>query len=292
MEDFEIIVVDDASRDGTAEWVQHAFPDVQVIALPENVDFCRAVNAGVRAARAALVAFLNDDTVPKSTWLRPLVERLESDDGLAFAASRMLSAHDPSRIDGAGDGYSRHGLAFRVGRGERDEGQHGPRSILWASGGASAYRKCALEEVGFLDESFHIYYEDVDVGLALRTRGWRGEFVPESTVLHVGGANDVGSERAALWATRNCITVLAKHWPRHLLVRYGPWIAYGQLRTAMWALRHGLARSWLRGVLAGIRAWSSARRACPREAPWAVELDRSYPFGTYLLRRRPRTRAR
>jgi GT2 family glycosyltransferase len=283
MENFEVIVVDDASGDGTAEWLRTAFPAVRVIAMPENVDFCRAVNAGVSIAQAPIVAFLNDDTVPESAWLRALVEKLESDDGLGFVASRMLSAHDPTVIDGAGDGYSRHGLAFRVGRGERDLGQHGPRRILWASGGASAYRRCALEEVGLLDVTFRIYYEDVDIGLALFTRGWGSEFVPESVVLHLGGFNDQGSKRTAMLCTRNSIVVLAKHWPWRLLVRHAPWIAYGQLRTAAWALRNGLGRPWLRGLLSGIRAWRTARRQCPREAPWAPELDSVYPFGRFRL---------
>lgn len=288
MEDFEVIVADDASGDGTAEWIQSAFPWVRVVALRENKDFCGAVNAGIRAAEAPIVALLNDDTIPATDWLRPLVERLESDDGLGFVASRMLSAKDPRIIDGAGDAYSRHGLAFRVGRGEVDDGHYGPRQILWASGGASAYRREVLESAGLLDESFHIYYEDVDVGLFARSNGWTGQYVPDSSVHHIGGFNDAGSARGARLTTRNSIVVLAKHWPWRLLVRYAPAIAYGQLRNAMWAARNGLARDWLSGLVAGIRAFPRARAAArPKTAPWAAELDPKYPFGAFRRRLQP-----
>jgi GT2 family glycosyltransferase len=288
MDAFEVIVVDDASGDGTAEWIEASFPWVRVLALPTNHDFCGAVNAGIRAARAPVVALLNDDTIPAPDWLSPLVERLEADDTLGFVASRMLSAKDPRIIDGAGDGYSRHGLAFRVGRGEEDDGRYGPRPVLWASGGASAYRRSVLEDVGLLDESFQIYYEDVDIGLAAHSRGWRGQYVPASSVLHIGGVNDLSSERGARLTTRNAIVVFAKHWPWRLLLRHAHSILYGQLRNAMWAARNRLARAWLSGFVAGVRAFPGARaKSRPKRASWAGELDSGYPFGAFRRRIQP-----
>jgi hypothetical protein len=286
-EDFEVIVVDDGSDDGTAQWVAGEFPLVRVVALPVNRGFCAAVNTGIAAARGRVIALLNDDTVPARDWLRHLVEALEADPTMGFAASRMLRHDDPSVLDGAGDGYSRHGLSFRVGRGERDDGRYGPRNVLWASGGASAYRREALLDAGGLDEGLHAYYEDVELGLRLRSAGWIGRYVPASSVRHIGGYSDAGRVRGTVLTTRNALLVLCKHWPLGLLLRHAPWLAYGQLRTAAWAARAGLGASWLRGIRSAVRAWPAARRAsAPRRAPWAAELDRRYPFRPLIRRRR------
>jgi len=275
----EVVVVDDGSGDGTAEWLAERFPEARVVALRENRGFCRAVNAGIRASRGRVVALLNDDTVPAQDWLAALVAALEADAGLGFCASRMVAHDRPNVLDGAGDGYSRHALAFRVGRGEPDLGRYGPRRVLWASGGASAYRRAVLDEIGLLDESFHAYYEDVELGLRVASAGWRGQYVPESLVRHVGSFSDAGAWSTML-TTRNALLVVAKHWPAALIVRNLPWIVYGQLRGMAWAARNGRGSLWARGVASAARAWPSARAAgAPQRAPWAGELARHYPFG-------------
>lgn len=280
LEQREVIVVDDGSADGTAAWVRDRFPEVRVVALERNQGFCRAANAGLRAARGGVVALLNDDTVADPHWLAALVRGLDDDPGLGFCASKMVSHADPRILDGAGDGYSRHGLAFRVGRGEADDGRHAPRAVLWASGGACAYRREVLDAIGLLDEGFHAYYEDVDLGLRATAAGWRGRYVPESRVAHVGSFSDAGA-RSTLLTTRNALLVVAKHWPRRLILRNLPWLAYGQLRGAAWAARNGRGRLWAQGLVSALRAWPAARAAgAPVDAPWAGELADRYPFGS------------
>lgn len=282
---FETIVVDDGGGEGTAEWAEQRFPEVEVLTLPVNRGFCGAVNAGIRVARGRIVALLNDDALPDRAWLEELVAILDSDPGVGFCASRMLRHDAPNVLDGAGDAYSRHGLSFRVGRGEHDDGRYGARSVLWVSGGACAYRRELLSGVGLLDEGFFAYYEDVDLGLRARRAGWEGRYVPSSVVQHIGGQSDSGG-RSVVLTTRNSLLTVAKHWPWPLIARNVPFLFYGQARNGLWAVRHGQAGAWVRGLVSALRAWPTARRAeRPQTAVWAGDLTRSYPFRSFIRRR-------
>jgi GT2 family glycosyltransferase len=278
-ESFEVIVVDDGSRDGTAERVRMRFPEVRVLELKVNRGFCAAVNEGIRAARGEIVALLNNDAVADANWLSALVWALDAHPDVGFCSSRMVRADDPSILDGAGDEYSRHGLAYRVGRGLRDRGQFGTREVVWASGGACAYRRSALDQIGVLDERLRSYYEDVDLGLRAWTAGWRGRYVPESHVRHVGGWTE-SSDRVVFFTTRNSLLLLFKHWPARLIARNLPFVLYGQVRGGSWAIRNRRGGAWWAGVRSAIRLARNFRaKSTRREPAWQGMLARAYPFG-------------
>jgi GT2 family glycosyltransferase len=276
---FEVVVVDDGSSDGTADWVREAFPQVRVVAHPENRGFCCAVNEGIRASRGGVVALLNNDTEPEPGWLDALLAALEADPAVGYCASRMMRHDDPDRIDGAGDEYSRHGLVFRVGQGELDDGRFPAREVLLVSGGACAYRREVLDEVGLLDERLVAYYDEVDLGLRAWSAGWRGRYVPDSKVTHVGSWSE-RDNRSTMLTTRNSLLIVAKHWPGRLILRHLPWLAYGQLRNALWALRTGQGRAWAAGVASAARGARAMRASqSRRDATWRSALARDFPFG-------------
>jgi GT2 family glycosyltransferase len=278
-ESFEVIVVNDGSQDGTPERVRARFPAVRVFSLAINRGFCAAVNEGLRGARGEILALLNNDAVADPDWLSALVHALDEDPELGFCASRMVRADDPSRLDGAGDEYSRHGLSYRVGRGLLDCGQFGPREVLWASGGACAYRRSVLENIGLLDERLGSYYEDIDLGLRAWTAGWRGRYVPESVVRHVGHWTE-STDRVVFLTTRNSLLLVIKHWPARLIARHLPFLVYGQFRGAAWAVRHHKASAWWAGVRAAVQLAPNFRQpSTRREAVWRGLLAPSYPFG-------------
>lgn len=272
----EVIVVDDGSGDDRAAQAAAAHPSVRLVVLPSNRGFCGAANAGLEAAAAPIVALLNDDTEPEPAWAEALLRAFE-DPQVGFCASRMLQLADPGVVDGAGDGYSRYGLSFRVGRGEPDAG-FPARDVLWASGGACAYRAVLLQRVGLLDERLEAYYEDVDLGIRAVRAGFRGRYVPGSTVLHAGSASDV-SGRSVRLTTRNALLVVAKHWPAPLIVRNLPFLLYGQARTAAWAARTGTLRWWLGGIRDALGHWRKMRRGERRDGePWWRLMDLHHPF--------------
>jgi GT2 family glycosyltransferase len=182
-----IIVVDNASTDGSAEQIAKQYPDVEIIHNPRNFGYAGGVNPGFRQAierGAAFVAVLNDDAVADKNWLQQLVTCLQNNPKVAAAACKVITS-DKERLDSTGDYYTNWGLPYPRGRREYDLRKYDSETnIFAASGAASLYRGRALQEVGLFDEDFFAYYEDVDLGFRLQLAGWQARFVPEAFVHH------------------------------------------------------------------------------------------------------------
>jgi GT2 family glycosyltransferase len=181
----EIVVVDDASDDGTLEWLRHRHPRIVAVALPRNSGFCAAANAGIGAARGRFIQLLNNDTEVTPGWLdaglAPFV-----DPTVGAVAPLVLVRSDPARVDSAGDSCTLAGRPLKRGHGQpaTDWCQRGTEEVLSASGSSAFYRREALRRVGGFDPIYGSYYEDVDLGFRLRWAGYRCVFQPRSTILH------------------------------------------------------------------------------------------------------------
>lgn len=187
---FRVIVVDNASMDGSLAGIQESYPAVQIVRLPENVGFAGGGNVGIAAADdCKWVAFLNPDAFPEPGWLAGLMAATERYPDCASFGSKLIMAEDPSRLDGTGDVYHVSGLAWR-----RDYGRpikqsiDGGDEIFAPSAAAALYRRDALAEVGGFDTSYFCYFEDVDLGFRLRLQGCRSRYASGSRALHVGSA--------------------------------------------------------------------------------------------------------
>ena len=115
--DFEIIVVDNCSADGSADTVERVFPDVRLIRLDQNYGFSRAVNEGLKVSGAPFALLLNSDIETDPGFVAALVSTIKSDDMIFSVASKMIQMKDRSRLDGAGDLYSAMGWAYARGKG-------------------------------------------------------------------------------------------------------------------------------------------------------------------------------
>lgn len=182
-----IIVVDNASTDGSVEQLEQTYPAVEIIRNTKNKGYAGGVNPGFRRAielGAAFVAPFNDDAVADKRWLQQLVDFLESHPKYGAAAPKVISS-DRERLDSAGEYYTIWGLPYPRGRREYDTRKYdADTDIFAATGAASLYRIKALQEIGLLDEDFFCYYEDVDLGFRMQLAGWRIGFVPGSIVHH------------------------------------------------------------------------------------------------------------
>lgn len=222
-----IIVVDNASSDGSAEAVRERYPDVELIALDRNTGFAAANNLGVRAAEGCdWVALLNPDAFPEPDWLEALVAASRESPGHAFFGSRMVSAREPDRIDGLGDCYHVSGLSWRREHGRRVAGRRAPATAVdtfSACAGAALYRRDVFLEAGGFDESFFCYIEDSDLGFRLRLQGHRCRYVPQAEVRHVGSAlTGVESDFTVYHSNRNLVWAWAKNMPSPLFWIYLP----------------------------------------------------------------------
>jgi GT2 family glycosyltransferase len=252
---FEIIVVDDASRDGTAVFVSKAHPEVRLIALQENHGFVAACNTGVGMAQGEILALLNNDTEPEPRWLEALVEGLTQHPEAGSAASKLLLFDRRDTLHTTGDMMGQDGVPRNRGVWEQDMGQYD--QDLWvfgACGGAAAYRRCAWEAAGGLEETLFMYLDDVDLAWRLQLLGWKSLYVPESRVYHRLSATG-GGRLASYYTGRNTLWVIARNWPGGLLRRHWRAILASQLRItwdALRAWRGEAARARLRGQLAGL----------------------------------------
>jgi GT2 family glycosyltransferase len=257
--DFEVIVVDNGSTDGSLELLEAEFPEVHVIPLGENRGFATANNIGIRESNAEYIALLNNDTQVDPAWLAELVDCLERHPLAASATSKMVLMQAPDTIDGAGDVLTWSFLPHPRGHGEADRGQFEEEiQVFSASGGAALWRGDVLKSLGAFDEAFFIYYEDVDLGFRARLQGHQCWYVPTSIVLHHRGAATKGLTEFELFhPLKNRWFMIFKDTPARLLVRHLPEIVFGDAQWAHRALTNRRAR-------AALRAYGTVLRSLPR----------------------------
>ncbi|MDP3773520.1 MAG: glycosyltransferase family 2 protein [Gemmatimonadales bacterium] len=220
--DFETIVVDNGSTDGTVEMLAGEFPEVRLVALAENRGFAAATNAGLQAARGEILVCMNNDCEADPGWIAALVDALERRPDAGSVASKMLRAREPGIIDAAGDTVSL--VAWNIGRGEPD----GPRfaegrEVLSACAGAAAYRRTVFETVGWFDEDYFAWFEDVDLGLRAQIAGFHCWYEPTAVVHHLGSATaNRASATKAFYTARNALLVFFKTMPLPRLMLWAP----------------------------------------------------------------------
>ena len=225
--DFMTLLVDNASRDGSADWVAMHHPEVRVIRLSRNTGFAKAVNEGIAASEGEYVALLNNDTVTDPGWLRGLLHALDTHPDYDFAASKMLLHGDVGRLNAAGDVYSLTGLAGRNrGFGEPARRYTQSQRVLGACAGAAIYRRTVFEDVGSFDEDFFLMSEDTDLNLRCLIAGKRCLYVPDAVVAHKLRASieKVPAPETRRLASRNEVMTAAKNLPLIVLLCPVPWV--------------------------------------------------------------------
>ncbi len=263
----EVILVDNASRDESVALVRRDYPHVVLVQLDENLGLTGGINRGVQAARGELIAPLNNDTEVAPGWAEALVTALLDHPEAGMSASKMLLFDRRDTLHSAGDAYGVDGIPVNRGVWQKDEGQFDDDEYIWGGcGGAVAYRRAMLDDIGLLDEDLFMYCEDVDLNWRAQLAGYRCVFAPQAVVYHHLSATG-GGEIASYYTGRNTLWVLAKNYPGELLRRHWRAIVRAQLRItcdALKAWRGAAARARLRGQLAGLLGlprWLRKRRA-------------------------------
>ncbi len=261
----EIIVADNASTDGSAEWIEATFPQVRVVRHPQNWRFCKGNNRAVPYATGDYILLLNNDVEVPPDWLDPLVDTFEQDAEIGAAQPKMLQYDDRDRFEyagGAGGFLDRVGYPFTRGRlfdtMERDRGQYDtPRDIFWASGAALMMRRSALQRVGLLDERFDMHMEEIDLCWRMQRAGYRIRYVPESEVYHIGGASlPKDAPEKTYLNFRNSLLMLYKNLPPHAWPR----TFAERVLVDAGALAQRIGQGQLRHAAAIVRAYADAHR--------------------------------
>lgn len=265
-----VIVVDNASTDGSLDQALRQFPFVEPIRLGTNTGFAAANNVALRACDDCdCVALLNPDAFPVPSWLGVLAAVAKQNSGYAAFASQLRSATHSNLLDGSGDVYHVSGLTWRAGHGTPVPSSESPRDVFSACAAAALYRRDALMEIGGFDERYFCYTEDVDVGFRLRLRGHACLYVPDAVVRHVGSASSgKRSDFSTYHGHRNLVWTFFKNMPATLLAVYLPQHLLLNLLSVLWFSARGQARTILRAkwdAVRGLPAVLRARRAVQGE---------------------------
>jgi GT2 family glycosyltransferase len=251
--EFETILVDNGSTDGTEEFVRERFPSVRVLPFAENRGFAGGNNAGVRVARGQFVVLLNNDTVPEPGWLAALLRGRAEGGATALATSRVVYMHDPRLIDSAGDGMLRWGGAFKRHHGAAVDAALQSGEVFGVCGAACVIPKAVFDELGGFDEDFFFSHEDVDLSYRARLLGYSCRYVADAVVRHHGSAT-LGriSSGAVFHGQRNLEWVYVKNTPAWLLIRTFPGHVVYTLAAAVHFARAGRFGPFVRAKLAAL----------------------------------------
>jgi GT2 family glycosyltransferase len=228
--DVAIVVIDNDSRDGTAEALRTRRPDVRLIANDANVGYARAVNQGIAATGSDAVLVLNPDCVPQAGSVAALLRHLEAHPRAGIVAPRILNPDGsleysarafPDHLTFLFNRYSLLTRLFPANPYSRrylmsDWDHASTRDVDWVSGAAMMVRRAAIQAVGPMDEAFFMFNEDVDWCRRMKLGGWAVTYLPEATVVHhVGASRSKVAPRIIVERHRGMIHYLHKHHPTH-----------------------------------------------------------------------------
>lgn len=210
---FDILVVDNGSKDGSAEWLKSQ--KVPAIFLDRNTGFSGAVNKGIEASRTPYVLLLNNDTEAEPEFVGELVKSISRSKKIFAVSSKMIQLHHKDLIDDAGDMYCVLGWAFQRGVGQSSKGFNRPKEVFSACAGAAIYRREVFDIIGYFDEKHFAYLEDIDICYRAKIFGYHILYCPFAVVYHVGSGTS-GSKYNGFkvkLAARNNIYLNYKNMP-------------------------------------------------------------------------------
>ena len=259
---FEVILVDNGSTDGSCAFVSAEYPWVHMIQLPENYGFSRAVNEGIHAARSPYVLLLNNDTEAEPDFLEEMVAALRRHKKAFSCQAKMIQLHDRDKMDDAGNYYCALGWAFARGKGKDIRHYDREQKIFSTCAGAAIYRKKFIDRIGDFDEEHFAYLEDLDIGYRARICGYQNWYAPKAKVYHVGSGTSgsrYNSFKVRL-AARNCIYLNYKNMPGWQILLNAPFLLAGIFVKYLFFVKNGFGGDYVSGLKEGIRTRKQCRR--------------------------------
>ena len=253
LSNFEVILVDNGSTDGSCSFVTANYPWVHMIELSENFGFCGAVNAGIRAAKAPYVLLLNNDTEVKEDFVEEMLAAIRRHKNAFSCGARMVQYHDRDRLDDVGNYYCALGWSFARGRGKDIHAYETEDNIFSVCAGAAIYRKKIIEKIGYFDEEHFAYLEDTDIGYRARIYGYENWYAPKAIVYHVGSGTSGSryNQFKTRYSSRNNIYLIYKNMPLLQIILNLPFLAVGFLIKFLFFAVKGMGKEYAAGIKNG-----------------------------------------
>lgn len=252
--DFEIILVDNASTDNSVLLAKRINPNIRVVQLMDNEGFSKAVNIGIRSSLGKYVLLLNNDTIVFENFIEELLRTIETDNSIFSCSSKMISYFEKDTIDDIGDALTIFGLAYQEGHGHSVGKFTKNKEVFSSCAGAAMYQKEVFELIGYFDERFFAYLEDVDIGYRARIHGYKNLYCANAQVYHIGSATSGGGYTPfkVYLSARNNVFLIYKNMPVLQLILNLPLILVGQLMKYIFYKKVGLEKSYLKGIKDGL----------------------------------------
>ena len=224
---FDVILVDNGSNDGSCAFVAARYPWVHLIELPENFGFCKAVNEGIRASRSPYVLLLNNDIEVTENFIEEMLSAIKRHPKAFSCAARMIQFHDRDRLDDAGNYYCALGWAYARGK----------------------------DELGYFDEEHFAYLEDMDVGYRARIYGYENWYAPDAMVYHVGSGTSGSryNQFKIRYSSRNNIYLIYKNMPVLQIIINLPFLVAGFGIKILFFTLKGFGREYIAGIKNGFQ---------------------------------------
>lgn len=248
----EIVVVENASGDDSAERIAAAAPHVKIIRSKKNLGFAGGCNLGAKRSKGEILAFLNNDARPDKAWVREAVRRFQESPRVGAVASRVLD-WEGENVDFIGSGLTWFGMGYKPHTGQPIPTQPDlAHDVLFGTGSAMFVRKSVYDELGGFDERYFMFFEDVDLGWRLNLKGYRYAYEPASLAFHKHHASmgKLGTYKETYLIERNALFTLYKNLGQDAFDRT-------LAATLLLAVRRGVARGGLDSTAYDIRKAAS-----------------------------------
>ena len=255
LKNYEVILVDNGSADGSCAYVEKIYPWVRIVKLSENFGFCKAVNEGIFLSKAPYVLLLNNDTEVKENFLEEMLNAIRRHERAFSCAAKMIQFHDREKLDDAGNYYCALGWSYARGKGKDVHTYENEERIFAACAGAAIYRKEVFETIGYFDEEHFAYLEDTDIGYRARIYGYENWYAPKAEVYHVGSGTSGSryNQFKTRYSSRNNIYLLYKNMPLLQIILNFPFLAAGFFVKFLFFSVKGMGKEYLAGIKNGIQ---------------------------------------
>lgn len=247
--DFETILVDNGSEDGSVEFVREHFPEVRLVTLEKNIGFAAGNGAGLLVTQGEWIVLLNNDTEVTEAWLQALDLAVVTPEVGALAC-KMVYYDERDKVDNCGFEVAVSGATLEVGRDRGSDLWREQVPVFGGCGGAVAYRRSMLERIGFFDPDFFMTYEDTDLAFRAQLAGYKCMFVPDAIVYHRYRATmKQYPARQVYFSQRNIEFVYLKNMPTALMLRYLPQRLMYEIGSAIYFTRMGVGKSFFKAKI-------------------------------------------
>lgn len=250
LKNFEVIVVDNGSIDGSVGFVEKTFSKFKVIKLTENVGFAKAVNIGIKKSSGKYIILINNDTKLDCKALERLVKAANDHPAAGFVASRMLNFFEPEIINAAGGFIDVVGHANNLGLGKKNDEKFNKEGyVFMATGGGGLFKREVFGKVGLFDEDYFAYMEDVDLCFRAQLAGFKGWYEPKAIIYHAHKATSSKNRSLLEYLQfRNMTQTIIKDFPKGLLFNNFNWlkIILVNINTVRFLISEGFGMSALK----------------------------------------------